>query len=156
MYEIETRTLQAQPTLTMHGIVAVEDIKAWLGKAYEAVERHASRIHASFAGPPFARYRSLDDTFEKFEIEAGLPVLLAVEGDNGVAASELPGGPAAVTVHVGAYDEMTPAYAAINEWLAVRGAAADGAPWEVYFTDPNEQPDPTAWRTEIVQPYRTD
>lgn len=152
MYEIEMRTLEARPTLTMHGVLGIEDIGQWLGKAYSAVERHAASIHAGLAGPPFARYRPLDESFTKFEVEAGFPTHLAVEGAGGVVSSELPGGPAAVTIHVGPYDAMKPAYEAILAWLAERGASPEGAAWEVYLSDPAEHPDPATWRTEIVQP----
>jgi effector-binding domain-containing protein len=48
---------------------------------------------------------------------------------------------------------MKPAYEAIETWITERGAYADGPAWEVYFTDPAEQPDPRTWRTEVVQPY---
>lgn len=38
---------------------------------------------------------------------------------------------------------------------AAQADATAGPHWEVYYTDPNVQPDPTRWRTDVVQPYRT-
>lgn len=156
MYEIETQILQTQPTLTMHGVVELEDISVWLHKAYLAVERSAERRHAHLSGPPYARYRPLDGSFTKFEVEAGFPVLLSFEGDNGVVASALPEGPTAVTVHIGPCASMKPGYDAIEAWLAEQGASAVGPAWEVYLSDPSEEPDPATWRTEIYQPYRSE
>jgi effector-binding domain-containing protein len=66
----------------------------------------------------------------------------------------LPAGPVAVTVHIGPYDAMEPAYAALASWVSGRGGQLAGDPWEVYFSDPEQRPDPSTWRTEIVQPYR--
>ena len=153
MYEIESRILKSQPTLTMHGLVENEDIDAWLQKAYRAVERTAHLRHAHLAGPPYARYRSIDENASKFEVEAGFPVMLSFEGEDGVVASMLPEGPAAVTVHFGPCEAIEPAYAAIEAWLAQQGAAAVGPAWEVYFSGVGSETDPATQTTEIYQPY---
>ena len=34
--------------------------------------------------------------------------------------------------------------------LEVQGRVAEGAPWELYHTDPGEATDPAQWRTELV------
>jgi effector-binding domain-containing protein len=49
---------------------------------------------------------------------------------------------------------MRPAYDAIEAWIIDQGGQPEGPAWEIYYTDPNEEPDPSNWRTEIVQPYR--
>jgi effector-binding domain-containing protein len=104
------------------------------------------------AGPPFARFHRLDG--QRFEIEAGFPALRPIDPTDAVQVSTLPGGPAAVTVHIGPYANMEPAYAAIDEWMRSRGFVPDGDAWEVYFSDPVSQPDPATWRTEVYAPYR--
>jgi effector-binding domain-containing protein len=154
MYEIEERTLTDQPTMVVSGKVKLEDIPAFLGRVYTTVERQVHESGAHVIGAPFARYRALDPEYREFEIEAGVPVLIAAPGHGEVHASSLPGGPAAVTVHIGPYERMEPAYRAIEDWLKERGAEPTGPAWEVYHTDPDEQPDPAAWHTEIVQPFR--
>jgi effector-binding domain-containing protein len=156
MYEIQERTLAEQPTMVVHGKVKLEDIPAFLGRVYHTVDSQIKTSGAHVAGPPFARYRPLDAEYREFEIEAGLPVVLAVPGKGEVAASNLPGGPAAVTVHIGPYQRMEPAYDALATWMAERGVHSNGPAWEIYFTDPDEQPDPANWRTEIVQPFEED
>jgi effector-binding domain-containing protein len=127
------------------------EIPAFLARAYSGVAGYLGRVGSQFAGPPFARFRLLDEVF--CEVEAGFPVIAPVEGEGELIASTLPGGPAAVVTYFGPYDEMKPAYEAIETWITGRGAEPDGPAWEVYFTDPNEQPDPKTWKTEIVQPY---
>jgi effector-binding domain-containing protein len=49
---------------------------------------------------------------------------------------------------------MGPAYEALADWVERRGGELDGEAWEVYYSDPGEQPDPATWRTEVIQPYR--
>lgn len=154
MYEIEERTLMPQPTMVVRGKVKLGDIPDFLGRVYCTVERQIREAGAHVAGCPFARYRPLDAEFREFEIEAGVPVVLGVAGHGEVELSALPGGTAAVTVHVGPYERMEPAYQALTEWMEQAGVTPDGMAWEVYHTDPDESPDPATWETEIVQPYR--
>jgi len=154
MYQVVSREMVEQPTLTMMGKVPVAEIPAFLGKAYSAVSQHVTRSGLAFAGAPFARYRPLDDAFAEFEIEAGFPVLSGAEGSREVAESTLPGGVAAVVTHVGPYDQMKPAYEAIEAWIIEHDGQPDGPAWEVYYSDPSVQPNPATWRTEIIQPYK--
>ena len=49
---------------------------------------------------------------------------------------------------------MVPAYEAIHEWLGEHELQPEGPAWEVYYSDPEVQPDSATWKTEIVQPYR--
>ncbi len=154
MYEIEERIMVEQPTMVMRGKVKLEDIPGFLGRVYHTVESQIRRAGAHVVGQPFARYRPLDTEYREFDIEAGLPVVMAVAGHGEVQASHLPGGPAVVTIHTGPYERMEPAYQAINAWIHEQDVDPGGPAWEVYYTDPNEEPDPATWRTEIVQPYR--
>ncbi|NNC92063.1 MAG: AraC family transcriptional regulator [Acidimicrobiia bacterium] len=153
MNEIEERVLVEQPTMVIHGKIKLEDIPSFLGRVYHTVESQIHQAGAHVVGEPFARYRALDSGYREFEIEAGLPVFMAVSGHGEVEASLLPGGPAAVMVHTGPYERMEPAYDAMSTWMQEHGVHPEGAAWEVYHTDPNGQPDPATWRTEIVQPY---
>ncbi|OWY63184.1 hypothetical protein B7486_54480 [cyanobacterium TDX16] len=59
-----------------------------------------------------------------------------------------------MAVHVGPYDQVEPAYRAAAEWVTEHGGTLDGDAWEVYLSDPDVEPDPATWRTEVVQPYR--
>ena len=153
MYQVESRTTAEQPTLVMIGKVQLAEIPAFLGKAFAAVAQHIGMSGSSFAGPPFARYRILDDPRTEFEVEAGFPVERPTPGRDDVVSSTLPGGTLAVVTHFGPYDQMQPAYQAVLNWLEETGAQPAGAPWEIYYSDPQEQSDPRTWRTEICQPY---
>jgi effector-binding domain-containing protein len=155
MYQVSSRVFPEQPTLVMFAKVTVSEIPQFLGKAYGAVTSQVTRSGLTFVGPPFARCRALDDEYSEFEIEAGFPVDRQAHAAGEVEPSTLPAGLAAVVTHIGSYDQMMPAYEAIASWIAEHNGVVDGAPWEIYYTDPNEQPDPATWRTEIVQPYKT-
>lgn len=150
-YEVEARTLEARSTAVADAVLLVPEIGAWLGTAYTAVEAAIADQGIEVTGPPFARYHRLDE--DRFAIEAGVPVAVPIEPAGAVHGSTLPGGPAASTVHTGPFEEMEPGYDAVVAWIEAWGGHLTGDPWEVYLSDPAEEPDPDAWRTEIVQPY---
>jgi len=69
-----------------------------------------------------------------------------------VVLETLPGGEAASTIHMGKYEDLPEAYAAIQQWMKTEGLKIGGAPWEMYVTDPADYPDPKDWKTEIYWP----
>ena len=153
LYDIHGEARAAQPTAVATATLPVEEIGPWLGKSYASVAALISDRGAEFAGPPFARYHRLGDG--RFVVEAGFPVSAAIDGSGDVRCSELPEGPVAITVHVGPYSEMEPAYQALAAWVEEHGGELAGDAWEIYLSDPASEPDPATWRTEIVQPYRS-
>lgn len=154
MNEVVERELARQATAVARAELTVEEIKGWIGGAYSRVAGAVSAAGSGIAGPPFARYHRIEGAPGRFEVEAGFPVTQPVApaglpGD--VLASDLPAGRAAVTVHVGPYEAMAPAYEALEKWIADRGGSPQGPPWEIYLSEPTG--DPAQWRTEIVQPF---
>jgi effector-binding domain-containing protein len=152
VYGVEQRTLTEQQTAVVRGKASLPEIAAFLGHAYGTVAAHLEHHGKSIAGMPFARFRHLGE--DEYEIEAGFPVARAIWSEGEVEAATLPGGQAAATWHTGPYDEMGPAYEALADWVERHGGVLDGEAWEVYYSDPGEQPDPATWRTEVIQPYR--
>jgi AraC family transcriptional regulator len=57
-----------------------------------------------------------------------------------------------VTMHIGPYEKLPDAYAAIQQWIEAEGLSAAGHPWESYLTDPGDYPDPADWKTEVFWP----
>ncbi len=150
MYDITSKVLKGEPTVVVRNRVAVSSIADWLSNACRRTSRAAGdRI----AGPPFARFRAIGDDQAEVEIEAGFPVTAEVADVDGVTASSLPGGLAVGARHCGSYNTMGRTHQAIRDWLEEHGALPDGDPWEIYYSDPMEDPDPSTWQTELVQPY---
>jgi effector-binding domain-containing protein len=111
------------------------------------------------AGAPFFRY-NLVDMRRQLEVEVGVPVAAAVEGDGEVHAGVLPAGRYATVTHVGHPDELADVTAALLDWAAQQGLrwdmseTAHGQRWgcrlEVYHTDPADEPDMRKWETELA------
>jgi effector-binding domain-containing protein len=151
-YEIQTQSMTEQPTAVAATTLAATEIGPWLTKTYGIIAKYLAAKGVQPVGPAFGRYHMLDGG--RFSVEAGFPVDRAIAGDGDVMPSSLPGGTVAKTIHVGPYDQMRPAYAALSSWVKARGGELTADAWEVYVSDPSEQPDPAAWCTEVVQPYR--
>jgi effector-binding domain-containing protein len=150
-YKIQNLTLTAQPTAVVRASLPADEIGGWLPGAYQEVMTHLAALGVTPAGPPFARLTFRDHTVD---VEAGFPVPSLVPSRGRVTPSMLPGGPAAITTHYGPHEDLGVACDAVTGWLKEHGYEADGPHWEVYYTDPQAEPDPARWRTDLVTPYR--
>jgi effector-binding domain-containing protein len=123
------------------------EVFAWLGRKGVAP-----------AGAPFIRYLVINMA-AKLDIELGVPVATAVSGDDRVTAGVLPAGRYAALIYTGV-DRGIEANAALLDWGAEKGLVWDtwvaengdgfGARFESFLTDPDEEPDPAKWETEVA------
>lgn len=151
-YTVRAEARPEQPTAVVTATMPVSEIGPWLAEQYRKIAAVFGTGHDFPIGPPFARYHRRAD--DRFDVEAGFPVGSRFVDEGDVHGSVLPEARVAVLVHVGPYDEMEPAYAALQAWIVEHGGEPVGDPWETYFSDPTTEPDPATWRTEISQPYR--
>ncbi len=150
--------------LTPHPTAAVR-LRAPTSKLSELFDLHLPNIADRLgdmgvdpAGPPYARYHSYGP--EEVDVEIGIPVdwplpnvrPLADAEEGEMAAGELPGGPAAITVHLGSYDGLAQTYDRLRDWIHEQGRDEGPAPWESYVDDPTEVEDVSQLRTEVCWP----
>jgi effector-binding domain-containing protein len=150
-YQIDKVDLDEQITEVVRDKIGPEDIPEWIGGVYSEVMGHMAQNGVQPIGPPFAMYLLMNGAFE---VEAGFPVATALPAAGRMETSRLPGGPAAMTTHLGPYETLPEAYQALEKWVDGHGYEKKGPFWETYFTDPNEEPDVTKWRTQVVMPIR--
>jgi len=109
--------------------------------------------HGAARGVPFAIYHNEPFKPDDVDVELGIPIAQGASVPSAAGAiKELPGGPVAYTVHVGSYESISGAYAALFGWLAQHGMRANGAPREVYVLGPGQGSKPEEYRTEIAVP----
>ena len=114
--------------------VAQRDLGAFFDEVYPKVFGLLAAQRAKPAGPPLARYFNNDPA--AFDTEAGMPFEGTVAPSNEVRVTELPGGRAAKTVHVGSYETLSAEYKRIMAWAVAQGVRLGNDPWEVYVRDP--------------------
>jgi effector-binding domain-containing protein len=156
MTSVEVRRRTAQPMVSIRKKIPVTELMQVQGESLQRLWRFLQQNGIAPAGPPFVRYHSFGDA--ETDVEIGVPVPDEVAGAGEITAGELPGGPAIVTVHLGAHDRLGDAYKRIEDRLSAQGERA-GPAWEVYEwidltrePDPSTWPAPADWRTELVQP----
>ena len=155
-YVVTVRKLQRRPAIIIKGTMRAEELPGFFGPAYGELYAYAGQHGVAPDGPPYARYPDIAtaEIGSQVTVEAGVTLQHAVEVTGRIEASELPGGDCAVTEHIGPYDQMEPGYQAIEAWMREHGREPAGGPWEVYYSDPAQEPDPQKWRTEIYWPLR--
>ena len=147
-WQIVERSEQAVASIRVR--VAKKDISAQLAKLLPEVGACLRAAGVQPAGAPFTRYHA--ETDDEVEIEAGIPVQKPFAEQGRVKNSTLPGGKLLTYWHVGPYDKLTEAHAAVRAHLAAEKLEARGGLWEVYWTDPGMVPDPNRWRTQLFAP----
>jgi effector-binding domain-containing protein len=139
----EIRELSPQPAVTEVAVTDADGIPSVVDAAFPRLFGRLADLGVEPAGPPYIRYLR---TGAELELELGIPV-----GPDAGQSSGLPGGRAAVLVHVGPFDGLRDACARLQEWAGDRAA---GPLWESYVTNPREEPDSSQWITEIFLPLR--
>jgi AraC-like DNA-binding protein/effector-binding domain-containing protein len=158
-YAVSKKELATQPILVVRRQVRRSEIAATIAAELPKIFLHAQQRGIAIAGYPITRY--LETSMGLVTLETGMRVTAnsvqwtAGEGGGDVLAETLPGGPAAVTIHAGPYDQLQAAYAALEEWIATNGFHSAGAPWEAYLNDPADHPNPQDWKTEVCWPIAT-
>jgi AraC family transcriptional regulator len=157
-YTILRQELVAQPVIVVRRRVRRAEIAATFGAELPKVFLHAQQRGIALAGYPVTRY--LETSIGLVTLERGMRVAARnrewseADSQGDVLAETLPGGPAAVTIHSGPYDQLQAAYAALEEWIAANGFHPAGAPWEAYLNDPADHPNPQDWKTEVYWPFQ--
>lgn len=149
-YDVSHVRLDPQPVMSVRGEVRFENLSQAIGEFLGEAMRHIEASGGEMTGPPFTRYH--DVGFEDVQLEAGLPVAAPLAPAGRVEVSSLPGGDAATTTHVGPYQRLPEAGAALHAWAEDHGWAPAGPGWEVYVNDPAEVSGPEEYRTRLYLP----
>jgi effector-binding domain-containing protein len=104
------------------------------------------------AGPWLCHHLETSPTTFDFELSVPVPRPVTVAGR--VRPGQLPASNVARTVHHGSYEGLHASWKALGAWIAEQGRVPGPTFWEVYLTDPQRNPDPSTWRTELNRPLQ--
>ena len=150
-YDISITTLPRRHTAVVRIKAAPADLSQRLPAAYGEIGAYLQETGVDMSATQvFAWYTGMG---EVFDVEAGFTVEAPVEGRGRVQPGALPACEAARTLHVGPYEALPAANAAMQAWMAANGRTPAAGPWEVYLNDPQTAP-PSEWQTELIWPIR--
>jgi effector-binding domain-containing protein len=149
-YEIEVKDLEPRPTVVIRATAPRSKLPQMFPELLGELFGYVGEVGVQPSGGPFARFFGARE--ESIDFEIGVPVAGTVAGRGRIASGELPGGSVAVTWHIGPYDGLADAYEAIEGWMRETGRESAGPMWEIYHSDPEREPDPASWRTEVCWP----
>lgn len=139
-----------QPVAVVHEIVPMKELPQFFARAFGQVYGVIHAQGVAPIGPPFAHYLGMPK--ESVEVEAGFPVAAPVKETGAVHAATLPAGKCVHGVHVGPYETMQKTYGELTQWVQAEHLKIHDDMWEVYLSDPQREPNPSTWKTEIFWP----
>jgi len=149
-YKIESERLIRQPYVAIRTTVRIDRIGEVMGPLYGELFGWLGEEGLAPAGMPWARYLAVGP--DECEMELGAPLSVEAVGNVRVIGGVIPACDVVKVLHVGPYDQLGAAYGAMADWMRAHGAQAAGAMWEVYLTDPMQEPDPAKWQTLVYAP----
>jgi effector-binding domain-containing protein len=154
--EIVTRA--EQPYVAIRTRVTMSELDG-LGARFAEVFAWLGARGVPPAGAPFFRYNVIDMA-RKLEVDAGVPVTAAMDGDDNLVSGLIPAGRYATLTHVGHPAGLMQATGALLDWAAGQDLSWDMSPsdsgerWgsrlEIYLTDPSQEPDMSKWATQLA------
>ena len=108
----------------------------------------AQDVHPN--GPWFTHH--FHKPMETFDFDICFPVDAPIEPRGRVTPGIWPAMKVARTVYHGNYSGLPHAWPELDTWMKAEGYAGGTEFWERYLVNPNENPDPNAWRTELNWP----
>jgi effector-binding domain-containing protein len=145
---VHVRTVQAEPIAAVRRRGSPADVKSLWKPALDLVWAFLrQRPGLRTDGHNVFVYHHPSRVGEPMDIEFGVQVVRAFVGEGEVVPAATPAGEVATATHVGPYDGIGEAHAAIRAWATAHGRSFAGRSWEVYG-DWNE--DPARLHTDVL------
>lgn len=138
------------PTICIRKTVPMDQMPNFFGDSYGRIFHEVEASHLTVTGAPYGRYRGMPS--DTYDVEAGVPIAETTTSHDDIVAGYLPEVEAVEFVHVGPYDTLVQSYESIAAWMSERDIIPGAEMWELYLTDPEEEPDETKWEAKIVWP----
>jgi effector-binding domain-containing protein len=121
-------------------------------KMYTELTNVLAKAKVEMNGYPFCIYPRYSP--EEMEMVCAVPVAPDAKLPAKYKISQTPGGKAVKATHVGAYEKLEATYKDLDQYIAFKKIEMNGAPWEVYVTDPTVEKDTAKWVTEVYYPVK--
>jgi effector-binding domain-containing protein len=124
-----------------------------MGELYGKVGRFMVANNIQGTGMPFTVYKVVSDTI--WVADVAIPCAtdgVSTSGD--IIAGATAGGKAVKGIHLGDYYKLDATHAEVLKYLKYKELEVAGNTYEIYVSDPGEEPDTTKWVTEVYYPIK--
>ena len=151
--KVETKQVGSQKTLVIKSTVPSSDMSKAMGDLFGKLFGYLGSNNIQPAGPPFAVYYDYDPKGNTV-FELGVPVASETKGTNEIVYKEFPAMKVISSLYVGPYEKVGPVYEYISKYIKDNGLQISGPTWEIYLTNPGQEPDPNKYQTAIYYPVK--
>jgi len=147
--EFATVSVDAKPAI----VLRIKATGPEIGNAMEQAFGQLMAVGAtSMAGYPFSIwYDYMNDTME---FDCGLPVAAKMAEQGDIRNIMTYGGRVATVTHTGTYESTQYSWEKLQKYMQENNLEPNGDPYEVYITDPSDEPDSTKWVTKLFWPVK--
>ena len=149
-YEFALHRLPEMTVLAIRESVDEAGFPGFLGAAFPELFTHTGTHGVVVTGHPFVIYHAFGP--DAIDAEVCVPVAGPAPEAGRITAHALPAETVVRTLHVGSYDELGQAYAALETWATDHGYVSAGPHRERYLNGPDATSSPADYRTEIDLP----
>jgi effector-binding domain-containing protein len=150
--DIKIIEVEPKPALAITDTCTFAELGNKFGEIYGEIGSYMKDNSIQMAGAPFGIYHAVSP--EKVELEAGIPVSGNPTDGGRIHVMSTYGGRAAMTTFTGHYDGLKNAWGEFAKAVDAKGYQLNGPCFEVYITDPGEEPDSSKWITELYTPIK--
>lgn len=154
-YEITEEIVPAMSYVGLMHTMSPQDplaISAQMAKMYGELETMLKKAKVAVTGYPFALYPAFSE--ESMDMICAMPVAADAKLPAKYKVETTPGGNAIKGVYTGDYNNMMAIHMELDQYLQQKGLTMNGAPMEVYVTDPMLEKDTAKWITEVYYPVK--
>ena len=149
-YLIATHHVEPQAIVSIRDRRAQQDLPRFLETSFPELFGRLGLLGVSPTGPPFVIYHEFGT--EGIDAEVSVPIGEPIAATGKIGSRVLPAMTVARTVHVGPYEQLGNAYAALSDWIRGHGFEAAGPIQERYLNGPGDRVASTEYRTEVEMP----
>jgi effector-binding domain-containing protein len=127
-------------------------INAQMGKLFTELDLALSKAKVAITGYPFCIYPKYSE--ESMDMICAMPVAANAKVPAKYKVETTRGGSAIKGIYKGNYNNLMALHLELDQYIQYKGLTMNGAPMEVYVTDPMLEKDTTKWITEIYYPVK--
>ena len=134
--------------LTKRAVIGFDKLSTFFTEAYGAIYQALKSTGTEAREMPFGIYFSVDEIKKETDVAAAVPVPETINEMEGFELVTIPESKALLVTYYGSYENMRPAYEALDKYVADHKFQTQ---WmlEEYFSDPAVEKDSSTWKTNI-------